>query len=84
MLEVFQIENSFSYGFQKLAANSTDELVRYFYAVIFLVFLGYQFSDLFSNTLGMTMSIVFGVVSLPVYIYMKISFRKWENYFTTK
>jgi len=58
--------------------------VRYFYAIIFLCFIGYQFSDLYSNTVGIIISILFGLLSLPVYIYIKISFRKWENYLTTK
>lgn len=84
MMEVFLIENSFSYGFQKLAANSTDELVRYFYAVVFLVFLGYSFSDLFSSNVGVIASFGFGILSIPVYVYMKIRFRKWESYFTTR
>jgi hypothetical protein len=80
MMEVFAIENSFSYGFQKLAANSTDELVRYFYAVVFIVFLGYSFSDLFTSTIGMIMSYAFGVFSLPLYVWLKIRFRMWESY----
>jgi hypothetical protein len=79
--EILDIENSFAFGFYKLAASSTDNLMKFCYIIAFLVWLGIELSYLFFwNTQGLILFCSLGGSLSIFYLVYIIRHRMWVSY----